>query len=93
MFYDPVANVITLIDDAGGWSIPAATLRTAGSRSNGQCTIDTAASFATATGNTLTLNLALTFAPTWVGIKNNYLWVADRAGLRSGWATMGTWAP
>jgi hypothetical protein len=92
-FYNPSANLIYLIDDVGGWSIPAAVLGTAGSRSNSQCTLNTAASSVTTGGNSLTLNLVLTFAAGWTGMKNNYLWVANSAGVSSGWTTMGTWTP
>ena len=88
-YFDAMAHLIYFFGDGGGWL--TAVLGTAGSLSNAQCTLDTGASSAIAAGSNLTLNLALRFAGSWAGAKNNYLWVADSAGLTSGWATMGTW--
>jgi len=58
---------------------------------NSQCSIDLAASSAVASGNNLTLNLAISFTPTFAGTKNIYMSVLNKFGLNSGWVSRGTW--
>jgi hypothetical protein len=53
--------------------------------------VNAGASSASGAGNTLTLNLALTFKPAFAGAKTNFLFVADNAGQFSGWQARGTW--
>jgi hypothetical protein len=42
-------------------------------------------------GNTLTVTLALTFAPAFSGAKNVYAYAQNGTGINSGWQTRGTW--
>jgi M6 family metalloprotease-like protein len=58
---------------------------------NSQCILNTAASSAVLSGTTLTLQLALTFEPSFVGQKNIYLW-GPGTGFPDGasYAPMGT---
>ena len=42
-------------------------------------------------GNTLTLNLAMTFKPAYAGAKNIYMHAVDISGTNSGWQQLGTW--
>ena len=42
-------------------------------------------------GNTLTLNLPMTFLAAYGGAKNIYLYAADFSGSNSGWQQLGTW--
>jgi hypothetical protein len=42
-------------------------------------------------GNTLTLNLAMTFKPAFAGAKNIYMYGVDVSGPNSGWQQLGTW--
>jgi hypothetical protein len=64
-----------------------------GTASNTQCTLDGAASSVTTSGNNLTLNAALAFSGTFVGLQNVYLYAAGLRGQNSGWITEGTWTP
>jgi len=57
---------------------------------NSQCTVNTAPSSASGSGNNLTLNLALSFQPAFAGSKNIYL-DAYAGGLDSGWQQKGSW--
>jgi hypothetical protein len=51
------------------------TIGAAGTLPNSQCTINVGASSVSASGNNLTLNLALTFESAYAGAKNTYaLW-------------------
>jgi hypothetical protein len=54
--------------------------------------LDTGASSASGAGQNLTLNLALTFNPSWAGTKNSYLTAWDRGSFTSGSPQLGTWS-
>jgi hypothetical protein len=86
-YYSRGANVIYLADDAGHWPAPL-TPGSAGTLQNSQCTLDAGTSSVSASGNTLTLKLALSFKVS--GAKNIYM-EAQNASLDSGWAQRGTW--
>src|SRR5258705_1803147 len=88
-YWDKTTNQINLINDSGtAWiSMP---LGGGGSLQNSSCTIAMGSTSVSTSGNTLALNLALTFAPGYAGTKNIYMYGAD-ASLNSGWQTRGTW--
>src|SRR5204863_502229 len=90
-FYNASANLLYLVDDAGGLSLPSAVPGTAGTRSNSQCTLNTGASSVSASGNNLTLTLVFSFSGSWSGTKNDYLIAFDRGSQSSGWTQVGTW--
>jgi hypothetical protein len=91
--YNPAANLIYLLDDSGAAWLPSAVIGTATSRSNSQCTLNVGSSSVTVAGNNLTVNVDLSFSTSWMGTKNNYMYVADQAGLISDWVAIGTWTP
>jgi hypothetical protein len=85
------SNLIYLSNDAGsGWLGPL-TLETSGTLQNSQCSINLASSFSATSGNTLALNLAITFPAGFAGAKHAYAYVQDAGGLNSGWQPLGTW--
>ena len=90
VIYNRLSNTINLMNDAGSaWSgVPVGT---AGMLSNSQCSVDTVASYASASGNNVTVNLAITFKTAWAGAKSNFFYVGDRGGNAAGWQQMGTW--
>jgi hypothetical protein len=90
-FYVPSTNILTMFNDAGNGYTGSGTLGTVGTLTNSQCTIDVGASSAVATGNNLTLTVALTFKPGFTGAKNSYMIVVNNSGLSSGWQSKGTW--
>ncbi len=90
--YNRAANAFYLFRDSdNAWQLiyPGSS----GSVTNGFCTITGAALSSAASGNTLTLNLPLTFSSNFTGAKNFYAYAADAGGLNSGWITAGTWNP
>jgi hypothetical protein len=88
-YYAVGANAIYLEDDTGVSHAPL-TLGSAGTAQNSQCTIDAGASSVSMSGNTLTVNLALSFLPGYAGAKNVYA-LAQNASVNSGWTQLGTW--
>jgi hypothetical protein len=89
LYYPHGLNEIYLASDAGVWQGPLP-LGSAGMLENSQCTVDVGASSASMAGNTLTLNLALSFAAGFAGAKNVYMEV-ENATYDSGWTQFGTW--
>jgi hypothetical protein len=61
--------------------------------SNSQCTLSGVGSSFIISGNTLALNVVLTFSGTFAGQKNAYVYVQGNNGLNNGWALEGTWTP
>uniref|UniRef100_Q02BD5 Conserved repeat domain n=1 Tax=Solibacter usitatus (strain Ellin6076) TaxID=234267 RepID=Q02BD5_SOLUE len=91
VYYDRAGSTLYLLNDGASQWIPG-TPGTAGTLQNSQCIVSLAGSSAVPAGNTLTLNLAMTFKPLYGGSKNVYMYCADLAGTDSGWAQRGTWA-
>ena len=90
LYYNTATNQINLLNDNATMWLPA-TLGTASTLQNSQCSLNVAASTATPSGNTLTLNLAMTFKPSYAGAKNTYLHAVDVSGSNSGWQHLGAW--
>ncbi len=90
--YTPTTNRLYLYNDAGTALPTAVTPGSSGSVSNSQCTLTGTGSSFSASGNNLTLSLALTFEPSFGGAQNAYL---DAVGKTqsSGWVQEGTWTP
>ena len=85
-------NALFLINDAGTAAIGSGVvIGSPGTLANSQCTVDAGASRVVMAGNSLTLNIAVTFNSSWTGPKNNYMWVEDRGSASAGWTQMGTW--
>jgi imidazole glycerol phosphate synthase subunit HisF len=90
LYYNAVANVINLAQDSGATWVTA-TPGAATTLQNSQCSLNVAATSVVRNGNTLTLNLPMTFQPAYAGAKNIYLYAADVSGSNSGWQQLGTW--
>ena len=88
-FYTQGTNVIQLANDAGAWQA-GLTIGSAGTTQNSQCMLNAGTSSVTASGTTLTLNLALTFEPAFAGAKNVYMLALNAVG-NSNWDQRGTW--
>ncbi len=87
--YNRAANVFTLANDDP--STGSQTVVPGGSTAqNDQCTLTGAASSASLSGTTLTLNIALAFVPSFAGAKTVYQYAAD-AGANTGWVAKGAW--
>jgi hypothetical protein len=88
-YYSPPTNTLNLLNDAGS-AYTSATIGTSGTLQNSQCTIAMGSTTVMKSGSALTLNLSLTFAPVFNGMKNVYMF-ANAGGSSSGWQTRGTW--
>ena len=86
------AGSVFLVDDAGDAGGPYSGMQLPGTGvvNNSQCTITGAGSSAVTGGDTLTLTLAISFAPGFAGNKIFYTAAADAAS-NSGWQPLGTW--
>jgi hypothetical protein len=82
---------VVLFNDAGTALLGPVTMGVAGTVQNSQCTLNGAGSSLVTSGNTLTVNLAVSFPASFVGAKNVYGYAQTNAGLGSGWQTLGTW--
>ncbi len=92
--YQVQANLLYLSNNAGNaWVTPAVTPGGTGTASNGQCTLNAGTSTVATAGNNLTLNVALSFAGTFVSSRNVYLYAAGLSGQNSGWIKEGEWTP
>ena len=90
MYYQPATNQLNLLNDAAtAWLV--ATPGTATTIQNSQCSVNAASTTVASSGNTLTLNLAMTFKPAYAGAKNVYLYATDVSGSNSGWQQLGAW--
>jgi hypothetical protein len=88
----PGSGAVYLANNANnGWSGPL-TLGVAGTLQNSQCAINMGASSGVTSGNTYTMNLAVTFQAGFTGAKSVYGYVLQTTGgLNSGWQTLGAW--
>jgi hypothetical protein len=88
-YYVRALNEIYLASNTGAWQGPA-TVGATGTLQNSQCVINAGASSATASGNNLTVNVAVSFTAAYAGAKNVYMEVQN-ATVDTGWGLMGTW--
>jgi hypothetical protein len=88
--YSAVTNTIYLHNDADT-GVTSAPLGSAGSLSNSQCSLNVGASTSSGSGNNLTLNVLLTFTPSFAGAKNVYMASVNASDVFSGWIAKGTW--
>jgi len=89
VYYNRGENTLYLLNDSGtAWL--GSPLHSPGTISNSQCTLDAGTSAAVLSGNTLTLDLVVTFAPGFAGAKSNYAYVVDREDSTAGWTQMGS---
>jgi hypothetical protein len=89
IYYDRPSNLVFLLNDtATAWT--SGVLGSATTLQNAQCTIGLAASSTSASGNTLTVTLAMTFTPAYSGSKNIYMY-ATNGVTNSGWHDRGDW--
>jgi hypothetical protein len=82
-----------LVDDAGNGGYAAGSpilLSSGGTLQNSQCSIATAGSSASASGNTLNLNLAITFKAAFAGNQVFYLAARNNSTGNSGWQAVGS---
>ena len=84
-------GTVALANDAVTSWAPATTLGTGATQQNSQCALNVAASSGTVSGNTYTLNLAISFQAGFAGAKSVYSYASTASGFNSGWQQLGTW--
>jgi glucose/arabinose dehydrogenase len=89
-YYDRPSNTLGLLNDAATQYMKG-TAGASGTLSNSQCAMTLGSTTTTSSGNTLTLNVPITFAPGFAGAKSVLLYAANTAGASSGWPVRGTW--
>jgi hypothetical protein len=90
VWYYPATNLLELENNAGNGQSSGITPGSGSTLSNNQCTLAGTGSSYSTSGNNATLTLALTFANTFEGTKNAYLYAAG-ATANSGFVLEGTW--
>jgi len=88
--YDRAAATASLRDDAGVWQSPQP-FALGGTQQNSQCAINFSGSSASVSGQTLTLNVAMSFKVAYAGAKNIYAYASTNAGAITDWQQAGTW--
>jgi len=88
--YAPGTGLFSLLNDtATGWvqaQPGAATIL-----QNSQCSVNAGTANVVGSGNTLTVNVPVTFSSTYTGAQTLNTFAANRAGQISGWVSSGTW--
>ena len=92
LFYSAATNQVSLVGDNGA-AVQSATLGTATTLQNSQCSINVATTSVAVSGNALAWVVPVTFKPAYTGTKNTYLYAVDSSGTASGWQQLGTWTP
>ncbi len=89
--YNPAANTLQIFQDNGALN-PTTITPGSGTLSNSQCTINGVGSSAGTAGNSLIVNLSVTFTtPAFDGSKNIYMNVSDTNGTTTGFQQFGIW--
>ena len=90
LYYNTATSQINLLND-NATVMDAGDSGTATTLQNSQCSLNVAAATVVPSGNTLTLNVTVTFKPAFTGAKNIYMHAVDVSGSNSGWQQLGSW--
>ena len=88
-YYDRPSNTLGLLNDAANQYLTG-TAGASATLSNGQCAITLGGVTTNLSGNTLTLNVPMTFTTAFAGAKDVHLYAAN-ASMNSGWPLRGSW--
>jgi hypothetical protein len=90
LFYSQPTGMLSLLSDAGtSWL--SSPLGGSGVLQNTQCAVTLPDSSASVNGTALTLNLAMTFKPSFAGAKHIQMFATGAGGVTTGWVDRGTW--
>jgi len=89
--YSQPLNVLYLVGDDGGTLSAGSELTSSGSTGDSQCTVSWGSAPVTASGNTLTLTLTVSFSAGFAGNKVTYMAAGDVFQDNSGWRALGVW--
>jgi hypothetical protein len=88
-FYRPTQAVYLLNDSYTAWNGPL-NLPSGGSMSNSRCTVYGNGSYVSSAGSNMTLNLNLSYSPSFQGVQNMWMTGTDGTGWAA-WESKGTW--
>ena len=88
-YYAPGNLLFLYPDDGNGYQSPQMELKGTNSLSNSQCTVSSQGSSVTTNGIQITMNLNITFKPSFGGTKG--VWMAVQASGTSDWQPLGAW--
>jgi fibronectin type 3 domain-containing protein len=91
VLYYPATNSLELLTNTG--AVSSKITPGSGTLSNSQCTISGSGTTVVRSGDTLTLNLAVTASSTYTSQQNVFLFAEDNSSAQSGWVKEGTWTP
>ena len=90
VLYNRASNSVSLANNAGTTWLGPVTLGQSANLENSQCGVDAATSSATGSGNSLTVNLTLSFQSAFQGAR--YIYMSANDGVQdSGWQQRGSW--
>ncbi len=89
--YLPQYNALLLLNDAATQWLGPMAAGSSGILENSQCRINAASVTASGSGNVLTLNLPVSFKPSFAGAKGIYAELLDATYLAFPWQTVGSW--
>ena len=91
--YNNQTNQFRLLNDSGSTWLGPVSAGSGPVLENSQCTLNPATSFASASGNTVTANYALSFTAAFSGQKHIYILANDNERATSNWYIYGDWWP
>jgi hypothetical protein len=91
VYYTRADNKLYLHSDSAAALLGPITPGAAGTVENSQCAVNGQASSVSPAGNSLTLNLSLSFKPGFAGLRSLYGYATDQSGVSAGWITLGSW--
>jgi len=90
--FDRATNTVTLHDDSGTSAGGLGVLGGAAALQNSRCVVDARASFASGSGNNLTLSLRVLFRAASAGSLLVFAQAQDNTGLTLSWTQTGSWS-
>ncbi len=91
--YDRNQNTLSIANDQGSGVLASATPGSSTTLANDQCSAPASSATVSVSGNTVTLTLTITFAPSFTGAKNVYGNMLNQSYVAGTWQQIGTWTP
>lgn len=91
ILYNRAGNTMYLAFDSGMGATSLPVVSASGSLENSQCVVNVGGTTVSGSGNSLVLNIPITFKPVFGGLRNVYMLAVDNAGQVGGWYVAGSW--
>jgi len=91
VYYDRGTNSVSLMNDAYTSYANSIPLGAAGTLQNSQCTVNPALSSTLISGNSIILDLSVSFRAPFAGAKSVFAELLNSAGVSTGYGTIGSW--